>query len=193
MDPSHALASGELKNEHKLILRMLDIVEEACRRLESGDNVSAKVFDEVTDFITTFADKCHHGKEQDTLFPLMGERGFPTEMGPIAVMLIEHDQGREFVRGLVDATKRYGGRDDEAVAGVIQNARGYVELLRQHIYKEDNMLYPLGDKVLTREDDERLLREFERIERDVIGSEKHEYYVHMVGQLEKEFGIHGTT
>ncbi len=186
-----ALATDQLKAEHKVIIRMLNVVEAACERLQKAESIPAQVFDEAIDFIRNFADKCHHGKEQDTLFPLMGERGFPTDTGPIAVMLVEHDKGREFVRRLVEAVKRYAAGDEGAKAGIVQNAMGYVELLRQHIYKEDNILYPMGDKVLTGEDNRRLLEEFERIESDVVGAAKHERYLQTIEKIEKELGIVG--
>ena len=189
MGMDRVLATDQLKDEHKIIIRMLNVVEAACRRMQKRENVPARVFEEAVDFIRNFADRCHHGKEQDTLFPLMGKRGFPMDSGPIAVMLVEHDRGREFVKGLAEAVKRYAAGDETAKPVMVQNAMGYVELLRQHIHKEDNILYPMGDKVLTTEDNERLLEQFEKIEGDVVGAGKHEQYLHSIERLEKEFGI----
>jgi len=184
-------ATGQLKDEHKVILRMLRIVEVASEKLENGEKVSPSVFRDAIDFIRTFADKCHHGKEQDTLFPMLGRRGFPMQGGPIAVMLMEHDQGRDYVGKLAAAVDRYEGSDKAAENAIVENARGYVGLLRDHIHKEDNILYPMGDKVLTGDDNISLLVEFERIEKQVIGAGKHDYYLQMISKLEKEFGISG--
>lgn len=80
-------------------------------------------------------------------------------------MLMEHEQGRRFVRGLAGALAKYEGGDKTAKTAVVQNARGYTELLDQHIYKEDNILYPMGDKVLSEADNMELLEKFEKIER----------------------------
>jgi len=185
------LATENLKEEHQVILRMIKVLIVASERLERGEDVSLDVFKKALDFIRTFADRCHHGKEQDTLFPALGERGIPTQGGPIAVMLMEHEQGRQFVRGLAEAVARYESSDNTAKSAIIENARGYAELLDQHIYKEDNILYPMGDRVLSQADNEELLEKFEKIEKEIIGEGKHEYYQHMIGELEKELGISG--
>jgi len=184
-------ATQNLKEEHQVIMRMIKILNVASGKLERGEKVSPKVFERAIDFIQTFADRCHHGKEQDTLFPRLGERGIPTQGGPIAVMLMEHDQGRRYVKGLAEALTRYEGSDQTAQTALIKNARGYAELLDQHIYKEDNILYPMGDKVLSQVDNRELLEKFEKIEKEIIGEGKHEYYLHMIGELEKELGISG--
>jgi hemerythrin-like domain-containing protein len=185
------LATESLKEEHQVILRMIKVLVVASDKLEKGEDVSPEVFKKAVDFIRTFADRCHHGKEQDTLFPALGERGIPKHGGPIVVMLMEHEQGRQFVRGLAEAVARYEKGDKTAKSAIIENARGYAELLDQHIYKEDNILYPMGDKVLSESDNRELLERFEKIEREVIGEGKHEYYLHMIGELEKELGING--
>jgi len=185
------LATGNLKEEHQFILRMLKVLIVASDKLERGEDVSLDVFKKAVDFIRTFADRCHHGKEQDTLFPLMGERGIPTHDGPIAVMLMEHEQGRQFVRDLAEAVAKYESGDKEAKSAIVKNARGYAELLDQHIYKEDNILYPMSDKVLSQSDNRELLEKFEKIEKEIIGEGKHEYYLQMIGELEKELSISG--
>lgn len=188
----HAVSATEnLKEEHRVIERMLKILDVACNRLQRSEDVSPEIFEKAIDFIKTFADRCHHGKEQDTLFPFLGERGIPTREGPIAVMLMEHDQGRRYVKGLAEALAKYEGGDKAAKVAIVENARGYVDLLAQHIYKEDNILYPMGDRVLSQSDNKELLEKFEKIEREIIGEGKHEYYLHMVDELEKKLGING--
>ncbi len=181
-------ATENLKEEHHVILRMIKILTVASGKLERNEDVSINVFKNAVDFIRTFADRCHHGKEQDTLFPLMGKRGIPTQGGPIAVMLMEHEQGRRFVKGLADALAKYERGDKGAKEAIVDNARGYAELLDQHIYKEDTILYPMGDKVLSQSDNKELLGKFEEIEREIIGEGKHEYYLRMIEDLESELG-----
>ncbi len=185
------LATENLKAEHQVILRMIKVLIVASEKLERGEDVSLDVFEKAVDFIRTFADRCHHGKEQDTLFPLMSERGIPRPGGPIAVMLMEHEQGRQYVRGLAEALAKYERGDKAAKSAIVENARGYAELLDQHIYKEDNILYPMGDKVLSKSDNKELLEKFEKIEKEIIGEGKHEYYLHMIEKFEKELGING--
>jgi len=185
------LATENLKEEHQVILRMIKVLIVASDKLEKDEDVSVDVFKKAVDFIQTFADRCHHGKEQDTLFPLLEERGILRHRGPIAVMLMEHEQGRLYLKGLTEALSRYESGDKTAKRAIIENARGYAELLDQHIYKEDNILYPMGDKVLSQSDNRELLEKFEKIEKEIIGKGKHEYYLHIIEELEKELGING--
>jgi len=185
------LATENLREEHQVILRMIKVLIVASDKLEKCDDVSLDVFKKAVDFIHTFADRCHHEKEQDTLFPALGERGVPRHGGPIAVMLMEHEQGRQSVKGLAEALTKYEGGDKTAKSAIVENARGYADLLDRHIYKEDNILYPMGDKVLSESDNRELLEKFEKIEKEIIGEGKHEYYLHMIEELEKELGISG--
>jgi hemerythrin-like domain-containing protein len=182
-------ATENLKEEHQIILRMIKILKVASEKLEAGQQIDIDVFRKAVEFIQTFADRCHHGKEQDTLFPFMAQRGFSTTDGPIAVMLMEHEQGRRYVKGLSEALNRYESGDKDAHQAITQNALGYAELLEQHIYKEDNILYPMGDRVLTPNDNRELLEKFEKIENEIIGKGKHEHYLNMISELEKELDI----
>lgn len=90
----------QLKEEHQAILLMLKIMEAACKKLEAGEDVSKDDLNDMVKFIKEFADKSHHLKEEDLLFPAMEEAGIPREGGPIGVMLTEHTTGREYVKGL---------------------------------------------------------------------------------------------
>lgn len=172
--------TDQLKEEHKVIERMLDVLRVASDRLERGEEVSMDVFREAVDFIRNFADRCHHGKEEETLFPVLEERGIPREGGPIGVMLTEHEQGRGFVGALTEAVERYARGDEAAKAVIIENARGYVNLLRQHIPKEDTVLFPMVDRLLGDEDQRRLLERFEEVEEERIGKGKHQHYIDLV-------------
>ncbi len=87
-----------LKEEHKTIKVMLDILENVSKKISSGIEVNSEHLNQIIDFIKTFADKCHYGKKQDLLFPAIEESGVPKEGGPIGVMLYEHELGRDYVR-----------------------------------------------------------------------------------------------
>jgi hemerythrin-like domain-containing protein len=142
------LATEVLKEEHRVIEKVLNALDAFTLKLERGEEVNAEVLEKSVDFIRNFADKYHHGKEEDRLFTLMTQQGFPKDSGPIAVMLQEHDLGRSFVKAMDNAIKRYKNGDISSKKDIIENAREYTNLLRQHIYKEDNALYPLADKTL---------------------------------------------
>lgn len=185
------LATENLKDEHQVILRMIKILLVASDKMEKGEAVSSDVFKKAVDFVRVFADRCHHGKEEGELFPLLEQKGILKHRGPIAVMLMEHEQGRLFVKGLSEALIKYEKGDVAAKKEILENARGYASLLDQHIYKEDNILYPMGDKVLSAADNRLLLEKFEGIEKNIIGEGKHEYYLQMIADLEKTLGIAG--
>ncbi len=175
----------DLMNEHRVIERMLVVLSRACDRVEAGKEVERELFVGAGDFFKNFADKCHHGKEEKLLFERMQARGLSGEVGPIAVMLREHQDGRAHVRKIseLSVAKESKKRND----GLISAGRAYVELLSQHIQKEDNILYPLANQILTEEDQEELERGFEDVERDVMGPGVHEKYHQMIEEWEKRY------
>jgi hemerythrin-like domain-containing protein len=109
------LATEVLKEEHKAIKVMLDVLEEICNRLEAGGMIEHKHLEQVLEFIRTFADKCHQGKEKDLLFPAMEEAGVPRKGGPIGVMLEEHEIGRDYVSKFAHGIEKYKKGNKEAV------------------------------------------------------------------------------
>lgn len=92
-------ATEELMTEHRAIERMLAVLDAAGGRLEAGERVRPDLLREAVDFVRNFADRCHHGKEEDNLFPRLEELGVRREGGPLGVMLFEHDEGRAFIGG----------------------------------------------------------------------------------------------
>jgi hemerythrin-like domain-containing protein len=177
----------QLKEEHQAIKLMLRISERVCEKLESGEEVNPEHLEQMIEFIKVFADKCHHGKEEDLLFTAMEEVGIPKEGGPIGVMLTEHDMGRGYVRGMSEAVTRYKAGDRKALSGIVGNARNYIALLTQHIDKEDNILYPMADKHLSEDKQKALLEEFERVERERIGAGKHEEFHDLLNHLQEVY------
>ena len=128
-------ATELLMKEHEAIKQSLKILNKICDKLQSGEQVDSSHLEQIVAFIRNFADKCHHGKEEDILFNTMGEVGFAKEAGPISVMLSEHDMGRELVKGFSDAVELYKEGDKNAVSAIVGNARKYSALLDQHIEK----------------------------------------------------------
>jgi hemerythrin-like domain-containing protein len=173
----------ELKAEHRAIERMLRILEGVSDRLESGDPVDSAHLAQIVEFIQVFADRCHHGKEEDLLFVAMGEAGIPTEGGPIGVMLREHVIGREHVGTMNRAAGQYAAGNAQAAKEFAAAARGYVELLRQHIAKEDNILYPMADRALSQDKRDELLEGFEVIEQERVGPGRHKAFHKLLDEL----------
>ncbi len=176
-----------LMEEHRAIQTMLGILTGASRRLEAGEAVDPEDLAQMLEFIQVFADRCHHGKEEDLLFKAMEEAGVPREGGPIGVMLLEHDQGRQFVRGMREALALYRAGDARARSAFVHNARSYVTLLSQHIGKEDNILYPIADMHLTEEQQRQLLEGFARVEEERIGPGRHEEFHRLLERLERAY------
>lgn len=98
-------STGVLKEEHGGVTIMLGILKKVCDRLGSGQAVPAGDLDRILEFLKVFVDRCHHAKEEDFLFPALERAGIPREGGPIGEMLSEHVKGREFIRGMSDATE----------------------------------------------------------------------------------------
>ena len=180
-------ATEELVAEHRGIERMLTILEEVAGRLDAGQEVNEGDLTDMLEFIRVFADRCHHAKEEDLLFPAMVNMGMPADSGPIGVMLHEHGLGREHVRAMGEALSGAARGDRTATRAFAQHARGYAELLRDHIAKEDNILYPMAERVLSRDEDDRLFEAFERVETDVIGQGRHEEFHRMLDRLEETY------
>jgi hemerythrin-like domain-containing protein/uncharacterized protein (DUF2249 family) len=171
-----------LKDEHDLILQALDALEQKLAQVERGAPAEPAYFQKAVDFLRTFADRCHHGKEEDLLFKTMVDRGFPREGGPIAAMLSEHDTGRALIRGIAEGAAALG-KDPGAPGQIIQNGRGYIRLLRAHIDKENTILFPMADSVLSPEDQETLGKEFERFELEETGVGVHEASLKLLEDL----------
>lgn len=177
----------QLEEEHQSILLMLEVMEAVCKKLEAREDVSIDDLNDMVKFIKEFADKSHHLKEEDLLFPAMEEAGIPREGGPIGVMLSEHTTGREYVKGLSLGIEEYAEGDANAANQIIENARNYSSLLSDHIYKEDNVLYPMAKLHLSKEQHEELLKEFETVNSKKIGLDKQKELIDILDRLKATY------
>jgi len=143
-----------LREEHRVILRALDLLEAAARRLGAGTPLPEGWWPEIIEWLRGFADRNHHAKEERSLFPAMVKAGVPLSGGPIGVMLEEHERGRALIRAM----------ETGEPAARAARAREYVTLLREHIDKENGVLFPLADAVLDDRAQAALTREFEGVE-----------------------------
>ena len=150
-----------LSEEHQNILKVIEILENECEAIEEGKKIDKDFFEKVIDFIRNYADKFHHAKEEDILFKEFNKCGEEDpeciSCNPVEQMLFEHDEGREFVKGMETRLNENDGTK------LIRNARAYISLLREHISKEDDVLYPMTDEVLSDKIKKDMLKKFEEI------------------------------
>jgi hemerythrin-like domain-containing protein len=165
-----------LKHEHKIVLLVLKGAERIARTINEGGTADIGTVNRMVEFFREFTDRCHHSKEEKHLFPRLEERGVPNQGGPIGAMLHEHELGRARVRAIADAVEKVSAGDTSAPAVLAENLSAYVELLRTHIDKEDNVLFAMGDRVLTEDDKRELSEAFEKIEAEEMGEGTHEQY-----------------
>lgn len=173
-------ATQDLENDHKYILRLIDIMEKMVM------NCSSEVshMEMVVNLIRQYADGFHHAKEENLLFPLLRQKGFSSENGPISVMLHEHDEGRKFVKGMSAGIEDYKLNGDSALPGVYLNMQGYIDLLRAHIGKENNVLFKMADRVLSPLEQQQLLDAFGAVETNDYGSGRIKQFVIDIEGLE---------
>lgn len=177
-----------LMDEHRVIERVLDCLEKAASRMDAKETVRPALFIDAADFIRDYADGLHHMKEEKILFEEMAAKGMPKDGGPIGVMLYEHEQARALTRGMREAAERWEKGDEASRDEVIRNARDYAALLRQHIAKEDQILFPMAGNVLPPEDQKRLTGVFEEMESSEPSVSTREKYLALAGSLEQELG-----
>jgi hemerythrin-like domain-containing protein len=179
-------ATDVLTEEHEVIMQVLNTLEQGANQLENGKPVRPEFFLSATDFIRGFADGCHHQKEEGVLFKHMEAQGIAGEGCPLGVMLAEHELGRQYTRALRSAALDMQSGDLGASRRAIRSARSYINLLRQHIDKEDNILFPLADDVIPDEQHDAVWAGFEHVEHAETGEGVHEKYLALAKALEEE-------
>jgi hemerythrin-like domain-containing protein len=171
--------------EHRLVLRMITLLERNAPRTAAGDYTNWQYYLDGVDFIRNYADRFHHAKEEDELFAALVENGMPRENSPVAAMLMEHDQGRSYVRGMETAVRETLDGLPGRERAIAENALAYAALLRDHISKEDTILYPLAERVIPEAMREELVKGYYRAEA-LIDADFTEHYRELVESYEQE-------
>jgi hemerythrin-like domain-containing protein len=195
MEPtiSHGCACGHqvekptqiLSDEHRVIERVLGALEQLTN-VPPRDSLGR--WQKALDFFHHFADACHHFKEEKVLFPAMEAHGIPNEGGPIGMMLAEHEEGRAHVRSMLAAVEQIAAGKAASVDLLLSHAGAYLTLLREHIQKEDEVLFPMADEVIPQDEQRQLLRRFEQHEAEEMGAGAHEKYLKIAAELEGALG-----
>jgi hemerythrin-like domain-containing protein len=179
----------ELIAEHNAVLVALQILEKVEAALAAGSADAPGHLDQLIDFFRGFVDRCHHGKEEDVLFPELEKRGLPREGGPIGVMLMEHEIGRKHIRGMSAGMDQLRKGDSRAVDAIRENSTGYRDLLKAHIHKENHILFPMADRLVNDDDAAQIIDRFDEIERDRVGVGKHEAYHDMLHHMKEIYQV----
>jgi hemerythrin-like domain-containing protein len=176
-------ARGPLMIEHRLIERMLSIVKDILAKIESTQTVDPVFVDTTVDFIRMYADRTHHGKEEDILFRELKRKTLSDEDRRVMNELIEeHVFGRETTQALVEANRRYREGDASALADIAGKLHTLVAFYPRHIEKEDKVFFPAARAYFTDEEEQALLAEFWEFDRKMI----HEKYTSLIDGLEAE-------
>jgi hemerythrin-like domain-containing protein len=176
-------ARGPLMIEHRLIERMLDVIDNVIKEIKSTNKVDPLFIDAAVDFIRVYADKTHHGKEEDILFRELKNK--PLSSGDRILMddlIKEHIFGRLATMALVQANDRCRNGDDRALEDISSKLKTLIEFYPKHIKKEDKVFFPASRKYFSEEEDQAILAEFWEFDRKMI----HEKYTSFVEGFEKK-------
>jgi hemerythrin-like domain-containing protein len=175
-------ARGQLMIEHRLIERMLTIIQDTLAEVEKTKKIAPLFVDKAVDFIRTYADRTHHGKEEDILFRDLNNKGLSEADRQVMNELIEeHVFGRSTTKALVEANTRYRNGDSSALEDVARCLRTLVDFYPKHIEKEDKVFFPASRAYFAEAEDQAMLAKFWDFDRQMI----HEKYKSVVDDLEE--------
>lgn len=178
-----------LSTEHRRIEQALDCLERLADIAHRGDVLDVEDFRFAVHFLRTYADRAHHGKEEDQLFPRIRERGVPTHVGPVAVMLQEHDEGRGLISAMDAVVSAWTTDEKAARERIWELASGYVGLMRDHIAKEDNIVFMIAESTLTDADRDELLAAFAAIDDEVAALPEAQELIPRLDELARRLDV----
>jgi hemerythrin-like domain-containing protein len=173
-----------LEQEHRIIQQVVGAMAALADEVEKGKVIPPEVLQNLLEFLRTFADRCHHGKEEACLFPLLERKGVPARGCPLGALKMEHDSGRALVAQLAKASDVYVSGDPVGKSSLASLLRNLVELYSAHIWKEDYLLLPMTNKILSPTEEEALFAEFRRVEAD-IGRDVHQAFEQLAARLQQ--------
>ena len=169
------MSTESLKRDHALIEKVLKSMWSTIPLLKSGKTIPEPILNQVIDFSLNFTDVCHHGKEENSLFPELEKKGMPRNSGPIAVMLMEHEVTRKIAARMEVSSKTYLKSGD--AAQLIVDMQEYINHVVQHIWKENNRLFEMAEMALRNEVEQvnKSLQEVEDAKLMEIGKKREDY------------------
>jgi hemerythrin-like domain-containing protein len=171
---------GPLMTEHRLIERMIGLIDKEVKKIERNNDVNHSFIDAAVDFIRIYADRTHHGKEEEILFRDLSNKDLSEADKRIMNELIqEHMVGRTTLAALIKATDEYKNGDKSALKLILQSLNKFVEFYPPHIEKEDRVFFPSSMAYLSDTEQQSMIAEFWEFDRKII----HEKYKSVVEKL----------
>ena len=185
------MSTASLRRDHELIEKAIKAMEATVQLLNDGKQIPESILLPVIDFSKNFTDVCHHTKEEKSLFPALEQAGMPSNMGPIAMMLIDHQRSREIATNMEASAKEYLSSGDSSK--LINDMHQYVEHVTEHLWKENNRLFMMAEARLqyVSEKVNNELNEIEGTQLKEIGKSR-EDYEQLVENLSKDVSQQGS-
>jgi hemerythrin-like domain-containing protein len=137
------MSTASLRRDHDLIEKVIKAMESTIHLLNDGKQIPASILLPVIDFSKNFTDVCHHSKEENSLFPALERAGMPRNMGPIAMMFMDHERSREIGKEMEDSATEYLASGNSTK--LINDMQKYVEHITEHLWKENNRLFMMAE------------------------------------------------
>ena len=185
------MSTASLRRDHELIEKVIKAMESTIQLLNDGKQIPESILLPVIDFSKNFTDVCHHSKEEKSLFPALEQAGLPTNMGPIAMMLIDHQRSREIGTEMEASAKEYLSSGDSTK--LVSDMQQYVEHITEHLWKENNKLFMMAEARLqyVSEKVDKELSEIEKSKLTELGKTR-EHYEQLAKNLAKDVSQQGS-
>jgi len=171
--------------EHEMIERAMAVLKINLEKIDEAIKTPLQM-QRAIDFLLEFGDKVHNTKEENFLFPLMGQKGMPVEGGPIGVMLMEHDAERSLLQRMMAELPNLAEATTSARHKFAAEGFEYLTIRAEHIWKENDVLYAMGRKVFSDEDNTSLLDAFKTLDQQIYGDSARDHYAQMLAEVEKD-------
>ena len=176
-------ATDSLEHEHRTIEKIVRVTGVLVDELAENRDIDDDILRDLCQFLRVYGHQCHHGKEESYLFPMLERHGVPEEGCPLGALRHEHERSRVLTQELVQASAEYAANRHDGSSALSEVLRNIAQFYPAHIWKEEYLLFPMARKVLSEEDDQRLLKEFKSVESDIY-SYAHESYEQLATELE---------
>jgi hemerythrin-like domain-containing protein len=184
------MSTTSLRRDHELIEKVIKSMESTIQLLNNNTQIPESILLPVIDFTKNFTDVCHHSKEEKSLFPALEKAGLPSNMGPIAMMLMDHERSREIGTQMEESAKEYLSSGNSAK--LISDMQLYVEHITEHLWKENNKLFIMAEARLQNvsEQVDKELNEIELSKLKDLGKSR-EHYEQLAETLTKDVSQQG--